>query len=378
MVRSLVLAVLLASTVSAAPIGKVYVIPAAPTNLTPIVLTFEGKPVSAPSVRIAGSHIELRFLDSDPTQSAKPRQDTVLVGHLAPGDYDVTVTLRDGVVAQSFPLRVRDVTTIPFIFPWITKTRGAAVLDWTSFGPVYPTASIGGVRARFGRWDQYLAVYPTEALPAGLYDVEFRWPDGSVDLAKNAVEIVNSAEDTPFGARNLVPVLFTGPGAYGTHWSTEYDFESIDYGYLSRSLDRNDHPRGWLFVPSPRQERRRRYYVRVQPEPRALDTPIPVVPETDFRPSFRINDIPTRLRQTVTLRVYSVEPANVTITTPQGFSRRVRTEAGAAGDPAFAGVDLSAAFDLDATDLILFADAPIWAMASTFDPATREFFVRTP
>lgn len=378
MVRSLFVGFLLTTTLSAAPIGKVYVIPAAPTNLTPIVLTFEGKPVSAPSVRIDGSHIELRFLDADPTHSAKPRQDTVLIGHLAAGNYEVTVTLRDGVVAQRFPLQVRDVTTIPLIFPWITKTRGAAVLDWTSFGPVYPIAFIGGVRARFGRWAQYLAIYPTEALPAGLYDVEFRWPDGSVDFAKNAIEIVNSEEDTPFGARNLVPVMFTGPGAYGTHWSTEYDFESIDLGYLSRFLDRNDAPRGWLFVPSPRQERRRRYYLRVQPEPNATPTPIPVVQETDFRPSFRINDVPTRLRQIVTLRVYSIEPANVTITTPEGFSRRVRTEAGADDEPAFASVDLSAAFADDTTDLILFADAPIWAMASTFDPATREFFVRTP
>ncbi len=378
MVRFLFLGFLLTTTLSAAPIGKVYVIPAAPTNLTPIVLTFEGKPVSAPGVRVDGSRIELRFLESDPTQSAKPRQDTVLLGHLAAGNYEVTVTLRDGVVAQRFPLRVRDVTTIPFIFPWITEERGAAVLDWTSFGPVYPSVSIGGVRGRFGRWDQYLAVYPESRLPAGLYDVEFRWPDGSVDLAKNAVEIVDSADDTPFGARNLVPVLFSGPGAYGTQWNTEYDFESIDYGYLSRSLDRNDGPRGWLFVPSPRQERRRRYYVRVQSEPHATRTPIPVVQETEFRPSFRINDIPTRVRQLVTLRVYSVEPANVTVTTPQGFSQRVRTEAGADNEPAFASVDLSGAFCADSMDVILFADAPIWAMASIFDPATREFFVRTP
>jgi hypothetical protein len=376
MVRSLVLAILVATSLSAAPIGKVYVIPAAPTNLTPVVLTFEGKPVSAPVVRIDGSRIELHFFEADPTQSARPRQDTVLLGHLAAGNYDVIVTLGNSVVAQQFPLRVRDVTTIPFIFPWITKTRGAAVLEWTELS--FPSVFIGGVRARYGRIDQYLAIYPTEALPAGLYDVEFRWFDGSVDVAKNAVEIVNSADDTPFGARNLVPVLFSGPGAYGTHWTTEYDFELIDFGYMSRSLDRNDHPRGWLFVPSPRQERRRRYYVRVQPEPNATRTPIPVVQETEFRPSFRINDIPTRIRQTVTLRVYSVEPANVTITTPEGFSRRVRTEAGGKDEPAFASVDLSRAFDQDSTDLILFADAPIWALASTFDPATREFHVRTP
>lgn len=376
MVRSLVLALLFATTLSAAPIGKVYVIPAAPTNLTPVVLTFEGKPVTAPAIAIDGSSIEIRFI-GDPTQTAKPRQNTVLVGALAAGNYEVTVLL-DRVVAQTFPLQVRDVTTIPFLFPWITKTRAAAVLEWTSL-PAYPSVTIGGVRARFGRIDQYIAVYPESKLPAGLYDVELRWPGGAVDYAKNAVEITESADDPPFGARNLVPVLFSGPGAYGTRWTTEYDVDLLDFGYFTRALDRNDHPRGWLFVPSPRQERRRKYYVRVHVNPPlGTRTPIPVVQETEFRPSLRLNDVATRRGHSVTLRIYSIEPANVTITTPEGFSRRVRTEGGGKEDPAFASVDLTSAFEFDATDLILFADAPIWAMASSFDPATLQLHMRTP
>ncbi|HVE73227.1 MAG TPA: hypothetical protein VNI54_17800 [Thermoanaerobaculia bacterium] len=382
MVRFLAVAVLLTTTLTAQPIGKVHVIPTAPTNLTPVVLTFEGKPVSAPGVRIEGSRIEVRFPLFDGPTPPQRRQDTVLLGNLPAGNYQVVVIRGDRTptVLQEFPLQVRDVTTIPIIFPWIVNRSLSAVTEWKSSGFLPGEIRVGGQPAFVGSWEQYFSFLPRANLPPGLHDVEVVWPDGKSDVAKNAVEVLSSGTYSTFGARLLVPVLVTGRVADGTTWSSELDVELLDWGYIARSLDRNDGAAGLFVTLSPRYERRRTYHVRVQPDPpRGNITPIPVVSETEFRPSMRINDVPTRRGQRVTLRIYSVEPANITVTAADGeLSRQVRTTGGDLTHPAFASVDLTGVIGADMADLVLFADAPIWAMASTFDLATRELYIRTP
>lgn len=385
MVRSLVFALIFVAHLSAAPIGTVHVIPTAPTNLTPIVLTFGGKPVEAPGVRIDGNRVEVRFLDADPTLNARPRQDTVLLGTLAAGNYEVVVMLRDGVVAQRFPLQVRDVTTIPIIFPWISGSQ-AAVTEWTSLGVVPPRIRIGGQPGRVGREDKYISFRPAEPLPPGLHDVEILWPDGKLDLARNAVEMLQTGDYSTFGERILLPVLQTGTGADGTAWSSSFDYESHDWDWISRYLDSNGAPRGAFQRLSPRHERRRRYYVRVQADPPSGPwTPLPVVRESEFRPSTRITQVPLGPSKRVTIRLYSIEPARVTIRS-EGFETEVQTTGGSLFEPAFAFVDLSTIppaavcgpVEATATDLVLFADAPIWAMVSSFDTATRQLMIRTP
>jgi hypothetical protein len=379
MVRSLALTLfLLAATgVPAAPIGRVHVIPTAPTNLNPVALTFEGRRIEAPAVRVEGNRIEVRFLDADPTLNASRRQDTVLLGTLPGGNYEVVVTLRDGVVAHRFPLQVRDVTTIPIIFPWITDSD-AAVTEWKSLGPVPPRFRIGGQAARVSRYDMYIALRPEARLPAGLHDVEILWPDGKVDIARNAVEVLVSGDYSTFGERLLLPLLQTGTSADGTSWSSAYDYESLEWSWLVRSLDRNDAPRGAFQKLSPRHERRRRYYVRVRPDGRDGQwTPLPLARESEFRPSMRLSDIPAGPSKRVSLRLYSIEPALVTIQGP-GFEKHVRTTGGSLMEPAFALVDLpEGSFDFG-NDLVLQADAPIWAMVSSFDTSTRELAIRTP
>ena len=377
MVRALVLALLSASTVTAAPLGTVHVIPTAPTNLTPILLTFSGTPVSAPSVRLEGDRVEIRFLDVDPATRALPRQNTVLVGTLPPGDYQVVVTLRDGVVAQEFPLQVRDVTTLPIVFPWITPSDDA-VLEWKYLGPVPPQIYIDGERVFYGSFPPYVSIRPWRDLPPGLHDVEVRWPDGKIDVARNAVEVLEQGENSPFGARMLLPILFTGPGGYGTEWVTEFDFEALDRSILSRTYGRSDGPEGaWQRGVSPRYERRRAYYLRVRAEaPAGPWAPIPAVPETEFRPSARITNVPAAGGKRVTLRLYSVVPATITVT-GDGFERQVSTTGGGIFGPAFASLDLSEVMAGE-SDLVLLGDAPFWAMASSFDPQTRALTIRTP
>jgi hypothetical protein len=377
MVRALVLALLVTTSLAAAPLGTVHVIPTAPTNLTPIVLTFSGTPVSAPSVRREGDRVEIRFLDVDPATRALARQNTVLLGTLPPGDYQVVVTLRDGVVAQEFPLQVRDVTTLPIVFPWITPDDDA-VLEWKYLGPVPPQLYIDGERVFYGSYAPYVSIRPWRELPPGLYDVEVRWPDGKIDVARNSVEVTETAVKTPFGARMLLPILFTGAGAYGTEWVTEYDFEALDYSFLSRWYGRSDGPEGaWQQGVSPRYERRRAYYLRVRAEaPSGPWASIPAVPETEFRPSARITNVPAAGGKRVTLRLYSVVPATITVS-GDGFERQVSTTGGGVFGPAFASLDLSGVLAGE-SDLVLIGNAPFWAMTSSFDPETRALIIRTP
>jgi hypothetical protein len=381
MLRFLAVSLFLTTALSAQPIGKVHVIPTAPTNLTPVVLTFEGKPVFAPGVLIDGSSIEVRFPIVDSSQPPPRRQDTVLLGTLPAGNYVVKVTVggRGTTVLQQFPLSVRDVTTIPMIFPWIVNRQLAAVTEWKAAGPRPMDFRVAGRPAQMGTWEQYISITPTLNLPPGLHDVEVVWPDGSSHVARNAVEVLTTTDYSVFGPRLLVPVLISGRGADGTSWSSELDVELLDWGYLARSLDRNDAPGGLFLTASPRFERRRRYSLRIQADPPAGTwTPIPIVPETEFRPSMRIDAIPTKAGQRVTLRLYSVVPANVTITTGE-FRRDVSTTGGDLLHPAFVSVDLTDAFPGSRfADLVLFADAPIWALASTFDRVTRELYIRTP
>lgn len=375
--RALFVLLSLLACSAAAEIGKVHVIPTAPTNLTPVRITFAGRPIGAPAVRIDGSRIELRFIEPDPTVNGRPRQDTVLLGALPAGNYEVVVLLRDGTVVQQFPLRVRDVTTLPIIFPWIHDDAGAT-FEWRYLGIVPPRFRIEGKPVLFAARYGYVAIRPSEPLPLGLYDVEVTWPDGKTDVARNAVEVIASGGDySPFGERMLFPIIFNGRVADGTEWRTSFDWESLDGQYLIRDGDYTPAPNGVFFEASPRHERRRRYYIRVQPDPPSgAWTQIPVVTETEFRPSMRIAGVPAGDGKRVTLRLYSVEPARITITA-DGFTRQVTTSGGSLMAPAFALVDLSHSL-IGGGDLVLQGDAPFWAMTSSFDVETRELVIRTP
>ena len=122
--RLLLLLHALALPAYAISITKARVVPAAPTNLTPVVLHLwgiSGSPSAAPvfrSVRTDGTHIvvEMRRSGVGNISVLHSWEEKIPLGPLPGGDYDITIHYVDDSNRETrYPiaLEVRDVTTLP-------------------------------------------------------------------------------------------------------------------------------------------------------------------------------------------------------------------------------------------------------------------------
>lgn len=348
------------------------VVPVAPTNLTPVVIAFSGVdefPPVSPRVRIDGATIHVEF--GRAFNVPREWREQVQLGALPPGNYEVVVT-KEGDPPQRFPLRVRDATTFPILTPIAV---GEVEIDVMTR---YPTRVFLGTRlARFTHANRGgIVVTPNAPIAPGLYDLTFEYFDGRKETARNAVEFVERDEGQPFGERQLMPVWFNGPGADGTQWRSEFDIADERRARMIREFEDEPHPRGLFWRIPPHRLLNLRYAVRVREaksdRPSAV---VPFIPERAFRISVWVPAVPTGPGQRATLRVYSLEPAEVTVLVG-GQRRLVTTTRARLTEPAFASIDISN-FQGE-QDVFVQSVEPVWALASTYDAVTGDLTIRMP
>lgn len=173
--------------------------------------------------------------------------------------------------------------------------------------------------------------------------------------------------------RLLVPIFYNGAGADGTHWRSEYTRWNPMHGIV-RELDFGQWP-GGVFIEASSDIPR---FVHVNETsslaPAAI---VPVVPISDFATVAWVPSLPTGPGRRVTLRVYSLQPAEVTIGVG-GDLRSINTRRGGADEPAYAVLDLSELPPGEHDAFVRSGQTLVWAMGSSFDLVTRELTVRTP
>jgi len=229
------------------------VVPAAPTNLTPVVLHLwgiSGNPAAAPvlrSVRTDGTHIvvEMRPSGVGRISVLHAWDERIPLGPLPGGDYDITIHYVDDLNRETrYPiaLEVRDVTTLPVETHVIGTTQQQIAL---ASSEVPANAWLG--EHRLWVYDSSF-LYPEEPLPEGLYDLTVQWDDGSTNVARNAVQVAAAPETAMFGARLLVPVFYDGFDAANMRWESSFE-NAANEDEVSQL---RSHPAGvFLTVPGP-------------------------------------------------------------------------------------------------------------------------------
>lgn len=360
--------------------GRV-VMPAAPTNLTPVVLHLWGlssDPAHAPvlrSVRTDGKHIvvEMRPSGVGRISVVHAWDERIPLGPLPGGDYDISIHYVDNLNRETrYPiaLEVRDVTTLPVETHIIGTTQQHIAL---ASSEVPAKAWLGEHRLRV--YDSSY-IYPDEPLPEGLYDLTVQWDDGSTDVARNAVQVAAAPETAIFGERLLVPVFYDGFDAANMRWESSFENaeNEEDVPWL------RSHPAGVFFAaPGPRIPPYILRIRRVLPGDEgplfARWTRIPVVSEAEFRERVTLLNVVLDPRKRTILRVYSLEPAQVSCI---GCETSVFTKKSRDGEPAFASIAIPAECRCVATIELSARESPLWAMVASTDAATGELEVVTP
>jgi hypothetical protein len=389
------LPVLLVVSFLALPLSAFEVDPVTPTTATPVTLTvheFASCP-PPPEVTRAGNTFNL-LLKPGPCLSPPTFVTfTVQLGKLAPGDYEIVVTepfANDVQRVDYGAFFVRDAGATLFVLsPPVGPTSGgtevflsAAAEDCHSPNfdqcPV-PAVSFNGIPATVEKEKFAAGTLAVIAPPnaKGIADVVVV---GTHRTQSGRVFRYYDPSDAPLPtmfARVLVPVWFSGVGAFGSSWATEvtvldasnYDFEpyrrprvvhrattALDFG-ASRAG-------GVLFFPPRDLSPAPRFGSLVRDTSRQADdwgTEVRVVRESDFRTAeFSLLNIPADSRFRQSLRIFDADSveANVQVsvfamdgTFLAGKSVLLhsanpcnRYEPCASDDPAYAMVDLTALF----------------------------------
>lgn len=169
-----------------------------------------------------------------------------------------------------------------------------------------------------------IAIAPAHA--AGSVNVEVRTVSGAIFTAPYALRYVDPAApvDPAVFERVLIPILYNGPGAFGSQWVTEtevepgseefewfHDFEraacKVSCSRPPALSDFRDHPAG-MMVAVPRQYGPL-FSLRIRDVSRtetSYGAEIPIAREKDFRYELTFADVPFDPRYRLMLRLYSM------------------------------------------------------------------------
>lgn len=209
-------------------------------------------------------------------------------------------------------------------------------------------------------------------LPAhapGPVDVQVVTAAGTFE-AVNGVRFVDptATPDASLYERVLIPVLFDGPGAFGSEWETDVIMTNVSTspwlslsavsrplpdvaagGTVSLSKVFGNRPAGLvLFVPRTVDVRFGSHIRDISRDATQWGTEMPVVRENDARGMIVLPDVPFDARYRLQLRIYSLdgEATTVSVSAPPASMRQV-TLAGPcltrdcnSSEPAYASVDL--------------------------------------
>jgi hypothetical protein len=386
--RALVAAVLLALSTSASA-ARVWFEPVVPTSHSFVKVQVRGVAPSAcvpqlTQVTRQGSGIDVSVRvppGCNGVSVPTPWQASVPIGVLEPGVYEVNVSAdyelpgrETLVVAEAAP---------PFhVTPsTVSLTGGETITLWreTADCTTQSAVTIGGVAVPVVSSDCMSVTVVAPPHAAGAVDVSARFGEAML-TTRAALRYVDpaAAPDESAFERVLVPLLYNGPGAYGSQWVTEgriYPTEtdqplrwmhdvvkaecasgSCEGGNVDLTRFGN-HPAGLLlFLPRHLGHVETDLFVRdTSRENASWGAQVPVVREQDFvrERTMRFPDIPFVAPYRALLRIYGVDAASAHVLVFAGDrSRSVRLNGACGFDvtpcnsarPAFAAVDLLEAF----------------------------------
>lgn len=275
------------------------------------------------------------------------------IGPLAPGVYTVTVKVINGstpLIAQQQQLVVRDVRG-PFtvVTPDVTPSMKTIHLH-SDFGIdcplsqipcIFPSVRIGDVPVSSEMYGLHDFTASVPNLPPGTYDVTVKLGSATYMIVA-AVNIIDpnltAFQQARTLERVLVPVVFSGPGAFGSQWTTEVsvvnaDIVPLDFyrppfsdaaGPLNPEQTRTittavtgQQPNGlWLYVPrGAAKSLQFSGLIRdLSRQSQTLGTELPIVRESDFfHQTFNLMNVPTDPKYRAALRVYGLGTNEVPI-----------------------------------------------------------------
>jgi hypothetical protein len=299
----------------------------------------------------------------------------IFLGLLSAGTYTVTVQVDDfnGIVTRAtLPLVVTEGAPALRIDPNLASTAGGSTIRFWDMGCTDATVIVDGVTVPT-RVEGCTVAATLPAHAAGPVNVRVSNAAGTFDIV-NGVHYVDpaAAPDPALYERVLLPVVFDGPGAFGSAWKTEimarnYTQVPIDPipevgrllphippGAPLRLTGRlGNRPAGaLLFIPRGADVRFGNHIRDVSREGAQWGTEIPVVRERDTTTDTIVfADVPFDPRYRLQLRIYGIDGVSTSATFNVGpnFHREVRLDAPCAAMPCNSNEPAYASFDLGQT-----------------------------
>ena len=341
------------------------------------------------------------------------------IGVLEPGVYDVQIRIAGtgfgtGLVATK-KLVVDDADPAFVVEPRVVRATapGLARIDLCRYAPEGPlpqpvVVTVGGtvVPAQVSFCSVDVSLPPHAPGPV---DVRVRIGNSEHEVV-NALRYIDPAADPDpaLFERVLVPVLFNGPGAFGSQWETEVEMinassrpivllpeadrplESLAANASVSLAAFGNRPAGLvLFLPRGFDVRFGSIIRDTSREAGDLGTEVRVVREDDFRSELSLPNVPFDSRYRVQLRVYELDgiPTDVVIYARQDGVTKGLTQVIPTGDrPAFAAVDLTSELALlvgkGRHDLTIVANEDglrrLWALVTVTNNVTQHVTVISP
>ncbi|HEX8154452.1 MAG TPA: hypothetical protein VF698_15065 [Thermoanaerobaculia bacterium] len=236
-----------------------------------------------------------------------------------------------------------------------------------TFGSDRPV--LARVERRLG--SSVLVVRPRPQTAAAVVDVKVRGESGAEVVLRNAFTFYDPAAgpDERVFERILLPIVFNGPGAFGTQWRTDVILHRRDAGVSPWSIpltsfrpihsrpfdgDRveadliSERPRGFVYHVARTSADRVQFAVTVRETSRGVVAArVPAVRESDFRSRMTLVEVPVGPRYRSKLRVYSYTPifwVGVLLSDLRGsrYFQLPLTARASADEPYYAEADLAA------------------------------------
>lgn len=406
----------LALPVAVAASDSVYIEPMAPTSLNVTVLHVAGGPgicsPYGPFVTFHGNDINVALTASPIVFSCYILQETfdvqIPLGALAPGSYRVSVQI-SGVAYGSTAFDVADGTPPFFVTPQLFPIGGGTFSLYVD--SVSCRQSICFARAvafdKVSVTDLKVDGPASGTAPPhapGPVTVSVLYDGGYEQHSFGSVRYYdpNLPPDHDTFERVLFPIVYSGPGAYGSEWTTEATIKSPNFepqfwrdvaahsiapaGFapLDPTLQ---YPQGLIVHPARSSSRWLSYTLRVREttHPSSYGTDLPVVPEASFTGTMHFYNVPVVAGARTTLRVYALDSGAssevyVSVTRSGKYlSAHLPLSQATPESPAFAIVpDLDAAFPSPGESMdieVSNSQSPIWALITVTTNDTQRVTV---
>lgn len=375
--RALLLSLLVALPLfGQAPPGAYTIDPVVPTDRSFIFLKIRdawhnGCVPRNERITRSGSAIEVVYEAKEDgcAQAIYPWIDDAPLGVLPAGPYSVTVRVDhwSGPITRAvLVLIVKEAEPALVIAPRVVSTAGGTEVMIRDVCNATVRVDSLPVPTREAGCNVFATLRPRGP---GLVTVRVVTPARTYDI-HHGLHYVDpaAAPDPSLFERVLVPVLYNGPGAFGSQWETDVVMTNVSahaFGVLPavsaplrsetslQTLFGNRAAGLVLFIPRANDVRFTSHIRDVSRDAAQWGTEMPIVRESDTRSRIVLRNVPLDPRYRLQLRVYGIDGVRIPVSLFAGTARR---EIGLRGpctasampcnssDPAYASVDLQQLF----------------------------------